>query len=929
MKQQKCGKFYYKFHLLEDSRKLRGTFHPQDIEETSIKGSGGRNKIRVKVRWLLLLSNFLGFGLKESVSVSDSRTYVLQLLGSFLMGLIGSFWIDDLQGMARRLLCRPHAAGYNGLSILSGRSVDYTKNEVMSELRKTIVLLGLGYSCCRQPIIPKNWNRQQQSNDTLAALDKHAIQIRVPKEKLLELKDLSRRVVNKIRGSGKSHNVLLSKPKENFFHGKSTLPCVVTEERIEHYNESITDELDAGTSSIIAHVVNNDPRKDVQGVAAAINKSFPSSILNNRSEFELGTVIWTREPQVGNMVVIGELGRKAELSEIRLGRLRKCFMEVLEKASKERIGIVRVPGNLCGERGGVPWVKVQRMIYEELKFFPKIQVRVSWIKESNFALIKETAATRFWSRGDTDLYLYEHEQATSTENKRSNLQAIENLVQNCEWRREGKNPPREVLFLAERGGAQTNYEYSGKWHTSQEHWLEDAAEITIQHWFDTLRTWWGIPQESRGTLLLNRYTAATKHPSGAKICPQIPPHSDNEPLYQSSWRDLSVFGLSFGDDAHIRLDSVNGGESVTFKLIDGSLFIMDKACQRTHKHSISERYLREGEIGKRISLTFRFIPKGAMGGVFDLVPEKKQTNRLKIEDLQQYSSVFRWTNQLSMAHRLSIGFLNSWQGKGFFRSHIQKIECRSELVHLIKELTKMADDRPVETLSPELLKEELQHAYNDASGNFEQLNAYLASTPEVDWNPFILKKIILESEVYMGGWVRFVKKGKRGSVVKAWRMKVRVIPIEILRHSPVHIGMFELLAFIIGTKFVQDQEFFNSEKVTLVVHCDNQGEVYRMSKMASDNKLVRAMLIVLVRYLKENKLNIFPSWIRGYENVMGDAASREEKSKLIVAYAKAAGETAPDLQHLSYSALEEIVLEAAEVLNKITNEVAGGIHVEG
>ena len=89
----------------------------------------------------------------------------------------------------------------------------------------------------------------------------------------------------------------------------------------------------------------------------------------------------------------------------------------------------------------------------------------------------------------------------------------------------------------------------------------------------------------------------------------IPPHSDDEELFQGKVQPITILSISFGHSRDFKLRWKSGGAEKTISLDSGDVLTMTGMCQRFCKHSVPAVVDDDSDDRLRYNLTYRWLVK--------------------------------------------------------------------------------------------------------------------------------------------------------------------------------------------------------------------------------------------------------------------------------------------------------------------------------
>lgn len=167
----------------------------------------------------------------------------------------------------------------------------------------------------------------------------------------------------------------------------------------------------------------------------------------------------------------------------------------------------------------------------------------------------------------------------------------QSLIDNVKWRRPQKENwilPRSAAWIT-RGGCSCVYEYGGLQFSpmSMEPWFNDITERVCR------------------TCGLNARPDACNANYYDDGNQSVGWHSDDEPLFGATRRDVLIVSLSLGAGRQFQLHPKDSPESITKLVLEnGDLCTMEGLCQKHYRHRVT----RDKSVqGPRINLTWRWI----------------------------------------------------------------------------------------------------------------------------------------------------------------------------------------------------------------------------------------------------------------------------------------------------------------------------------
>eukprot|EP00392_Amoebophrya_sp_AT5.2_P005128 g5137.t1 len=228
-------------------------------------------------------------------------------------------------------------------------------------------------------------------------------------------------------------------------------------------------------------------------------------------------------------------------------------------------------------------------------------------------------------------------------------------------------------------------------------------------------------------------------------------------------------------------------------------------------------------------------------------------------DLLSYKGLYRHCTQLDRTKSYLARALDFWVGENFTRNIVRTKE-RRQLLTSVQTMQRAATKVKPLSLSPGTVNAPIAHVYTDAAADdLPALNELLKKGVRKGFERFNLK---------IGGFLQLPS-----GVTKSFSMQIKELPGEV---DSMSIGVLEAAAARLA------MDFFKTELkgCFTILHVDNMGDVYCLSRNASKSFLIQSVCSQFHRVLMDFDLQVYVTWICTSRNV-ADVLTRSERTQLL------------------------------------------------
>ena len=229
-------------------------------------------------------------------------------------------------------------------------------------------------------------------------------------------------------------------------------------------------------------------------------------------------------------------------------------------------------------------------------------------------------------------------------------------------------------------------------------------------------------------------------------------------------------------------------------------------------------------------------------------------------DLLSYKGLYRHCTQLDRTKSYLARALDFWIGENFVRNIVRTKE-RRQLLTSVQTMQRAATKVKPLSMSPSSVNAPIAHVYTDAAADdLPALNELLKKGVRKGLDRFNLK---------VGGFLQLPS-----GVTKSFSMHIKELPGQV---DSVSIGGLEAVAARLAVdKFKEDLKGHFT-----ILHVDNMGDVYCLSRNASRSFLIQSVCSQFHKLLMDFDLQVYVTWICTSRNV-ADVLTRSKRTQLLL-----------------------------------------------